>query len=42
MRTEIAEVAFNMVHREAEPSWATGTVSASASRIVTGLVKMFA
>lgn len=54
MRTEIAEVAFNMLHSKAERKERErerGTeielikgpeLSRTASRIVTGLVKMFA
>lgn len=51
MRTEIAEVAFNMLHREADKEREREReielikgpeLSRTASRIVTGLVKMFA
>lgn len=53
MRTEIAEVAFNMLHSEAEKRRENEgereielikgpELSRTASRIVTGLVKMFA
>lgn len=51
MRTEIAEVAFNMLHSEAKKEWDREReielikgpeLSRTASRIVTGLVKMFA